>query len=1334
MHAEPIELSGAVIPKKPAFKLLGAFAITTGLLWVPVIILAFYLDHKTNVSEAWTEGLKLFGIALVCASALSIVWKVERAPFVAAVVIIGAIVMILGQSLNLMKSIPALNRLPLTGVEGLFHDWWIRDMILYSGAGILFAGSFLSIIDAARFRHDLTIENARSRRMLADVKQAQESLVLQREWFRVTLASIGDGVIATDTKGRITFMNSVAEELTGWRLADAEGRDSQEILKIVNEDTRTPVESPISRVLGDGMISGLASRTILVTKNGTEKPIDDSGAPIRDGEGKLMGVVLVFRDITERRKTEESHSTLAAIVDSSSDAIIGVGLNGEISQWNRAATRIYGYNADEVIGKPVSILFPPERHDELEEILRTIERGEAVQHLETERVGRDGRRIHMSLAVSPIKDAEGRIIGASKIARDITDRKRSEEEIRLQREWFRVTLASIGDAVIATDTEGRVTFMNAVAEQLTGWTFDSAEGRESLEVFKIVNEASRQSVESPIARVLREGAIVGLANHTVLVAKDGSERPIDDSGAPIRGDDGNLMGVVLVFRDITERRKTEEAKSTLASIVESSFDPIIGETLDGMITHWNQAAEQTFGYTEAEIVGKPVTTLFPPERHDELREILAAIGRGEEVRRLETVRVAKDGRRLHMSLAISPIRNSHGEIIGASKMARDVTERRRAEAEIRRQREWFRVTLASIGDAVIATDAEGRVAFMNPIAEQLTGWNLNEAEGRDSLEVFKIVNEETRQTVESPVTRVIREGIIAGLANHTVLIAQNGTEIPIDDSGAPMRTDSDLIGVVLVFRDITQRRRAENSLRESEARFRTLADAAPVLIWIAGTDKKCTYFNRTWLEFTGRPIEEELGDGWAASVHPADLEGCLKIYNEFFDRRETFRMEYRLRRADGEYRWILDCGVPNFDPTNNFVGYIGSCIDITDRMKSEQDLKALAETLEARVAERTAVAEHRAAQLRALAAELTDTEQRERRRLSQLLHDHLQQLLVAAKLKLAVLRGRTGGGGAGFEELEDILKQSIDSARTLTVELSPPILHDAGLVSALPWLASWMEERHGIHVEVEADPKAEPASEEIRVILFEALRELIFNAVKHSQVSEVSVRVAQFGENEIQIVVEDKGVGFDPASMDSGIDSNQRFGLFNLKERLDYVGGSLEIDSALGKGARFIMKAPKKIANGVAPEAAPEVAPTEEQLTSNYGETKTMPPGGNLRVLLVEDHAIVREGIARLLRAQEGIEVVGEVADGLSAISLAVRLQPDVIVMDVSLPRMNGIEATRRIVQELRNVRVIGLSMHRQEDMAASMRAAGAVAYLAKDGPSDQLIATIRGLDTVASG
>jgi PAS domain S-box-containing protein len=281
----------------------------------------------------------------------------------------------------------------------------------------------------------VALQNAQSillarRRADEELHRAREALQKESELLRVTLASIGDGVISTDADGRVTFLNGVAEELTGWPQTEAAGRPLDDVFKIVNEYTRDPADNPALRALREGHVVELVNDTLLIARDGTERPISDSAAPIRDAAGATLGAVLVFRDVTEEKHAFATRARLAAIVESSDDAIVSKTLDGVILSWNAGAERLFGYTPEEAVGKSIRLIIPPERHDEEQEVLARIRRGERVEHFDTVRVTKSGRRLDISLTVSPVRDGSGRIIGASKVGRDVTDRKRAEEALR----------------------------------------------------------------------------------------------------------------------------------------------------------------------------------------------------------------------------------------------------------------------------------------------------------------------------------------------------------------------------------------------------------------------------------------------------------------------------------------------------------------------------------------------------------------------------------------------------------------------------------------------------------------------------------------------------------------------------------------------------------------------------------------------------------------------------------------------------------------------------------------------------------------------------------------
>ena len=379
--------------------------------------------------------------------------------------------------------------------------------------------------------------------------------------------------------------------------------------------------------------------------------------------------------------------------------------------------------------------------------------------------------------------------------------------------------------------------------------------------------------------------------------------------------------------------------------------------------------------------------------------------------------------------------------------------------------------------------------------------------------------------------------------------------------------------------------------------------------------------------------------------------------------------------------------------------------------------------------------EQRAAQLSVLASQLAQAEQRERRRLARLLHDHLQQLLAAAKMRVSVLRqGPSPNSSHLIEQVDDLLGESIAASRSLTAQLSPPLLYDGGLAPALEWLARRMHEEHGLEVEVAFDRAAEPGADDLRAFLFQAARELLFNVVKHAGVKHARVEVAlerqaQADEPDdmIRVTISDLGAGFDADILKSETQLSERFGLFGIGERIAVIDGRLDVESEPGRGTSISLIVPRGVARDPARPAELGVEHALPAAPSARALRLVRPGGGpRIRVLVADDHQILRKGMVILLQEHLDLEIVGEASDGREAVRLADELRPDVIIMDVSMPHLSGIEATRQIVAQMPDVVVIGMSMHEEEAMASAMRSAGAALYLTKGGPSDALLAAIR--------
>ncbi|MEX2387281.1 MAG: response regulator [Phycisphaeraceae bacterium] len=515
--------------------------------------------------------------------------------------------------------------------------------------------------------------------------------------------------------------------------------------------------------------------------------------------------------------------------------------------------------------------------------------------------------------------------------------------------------------------------------------------------------------------------------------------------------------------------------------------------------------------------------------------------------------------------------------------------------------------------------------------------------------------------------------------------------------------------------------RLTQQLRDSEERLRLLVEGVrDYAIFMLDPQGRVATWNRGAEQLKGYTSDQIIGKHFSICYTPEDVaDGKPEQMLAAALTQGNCASEGWLVRRNGDRYWSRISITPLHDENGELRGFAKVSQDLTERKRMEDELRELTQTLEQRVACRTAEAEQKAVQLRRLHARLTSVEQRERKHLARMLHDGLQQILVASKMGLETLEVGGQQGQEHLQRIDDLLDQAIDACRSLTANLVPPVLFDRGLVAGLHWLARHSEKEHACTVTVEAEEEAEPTREDIRVMLFEAARELIFNAIKHADVCHVAVSLkCEPDRRHIRLTVEDEGPGFDPAEAELQGSENDGYGLFNLRERAQAAGGELTIDSAPGNGTRVTITAPL-----LKPDAAPEqvgltLPPDAASLPGVESDT--------IRVLLADDHKAMRDGIASLLRGEPDIEVVGEAADGQEAVELAHQLRPDVIIMDVTMPRLDGIEATRHIRQRLPNTCIVGLSMHSDPSVAEAMQKAGAAIYLSKDGPLHAMVDAVR--------
>ena len=539
------------------------------------------------------------------------------------------------------------------------------------------------------------------------------------------------------------------------------------------------------------------------------------------------------------------------------------------------------------------------------------------------------------------------------------------------------------------------------------------------------------------------------------------------------------------------------------------------------------------------------------------------------------------------------------------------------------------------------------------------------------------------------------------------IVRPDGTEAWIQSRG---RADRDADGRVTrltgLDMDITERRRTEDALQarrdeEHDRTLRTLLETATQGIVSADAGGMIVFANRAVermfgcaaAELIGQPVERLIPSIFFDGTNPAAGADLLGI------------------RKDGAVFQIVV--TVNHVPTPGGGRAFAFVTETTERQRAAAALQ-----------ERTTELEYRTTQLSQMAWDLTLAEHHAREEIARTLHDGLQQLLVIVALNLDRQLKRENEVGSAPSELLAEAKQQLDEAmavaRSLNVELFPPVLQRSGLPAALTWLARWTQDKYKLNVEIAADPQADSARKDVRTLLFESVRELLFNVVKYAQTDRVGLRLELDAADQLCITVTDQGVGFEPAKLDERSKAGQvGWGLFRIRERLTLLGGRLDIDSAPGRGTRVRLAAPRD----AAPDTVGGANDFRLALTGRapaVHDERASPDA--LRILIVDDHPGVSRALRQMLHQKPQLSVVGEVSSGFEAIARARTLRPDVILMDVSMPHMDGVEATARIHTELPDIRILGVSMLARSETAEAIEQAGAAGFFVKGTDTQRLI------------
>ncbi len=1168
-----------------------------------------------------------------------------------------------------------------TAVFSLPHPF--GDGIVQATATPIGAGCEFGVLVAASGQPDFPSEEDR---LLLGVAANQAAIVLQRqraeealrqqsEWLRVTLGSIGDAVITTDTAGRVTSLNAVAESLTGWPQAEAKGQPLESVFRIVNEQSRATVENPATKVLREGTIVGLANHTVLIARDGTERAIDDSAAPIKGEQGNLLGVVMICRDVSDKRQAEravaDSEARKAAILQTALDCIITCDEQGRVLEFNPAAQRTFGYQPAEAIGRDLADLIIPaslrERHKSgMARYLATGEEKLLNRRIEMTARRADGTEFLAELAITRIPTPGPAQFTA--YLRDITERKRLE-----RRRSARLAVTQVM-AQAATLKEAAPRILQAVCEGLgwdmgAFWTVDrQANVLRCQELWHTASVRAEAFVEC-----CRQGTFdcgIGLPGRVWQsgrpawipdVAQDTNFPRAANAireglhgafGAPVLSG-SELLGVIEFFsREIREpdsdllemmatigsqigqfmdRKAAEETLRRLAAIVESSNDAIISKNLDGIIVSWNKGAERLYGYTAEEIVGKPLTILVLPDHPDELPALMERLRRGEHISHYETVRVAKDGTRIDVSLTISPVRDAQGKIIGASKIARDITERKRAEAALRKSEERLTVEL----------EATTRLHALS--TRLLAADNLTTAL-QDVLE-----------------NAIVTVG--ADFGNIQLYNAQIGALEIVVQKG--FRQD---------FLDYFRTVRVD----EGSACAQAMQSGKRILIEDVNLDPSYELHRQTAAAAGYRAVQST-----PLKAHDGTILGMLSMH---------FRAPHRVSEQDQR---LLDL-------------YARHAADLIERLRFEQALK--------------------------------EADRRKDEFLATLAHE-LRNPLAPIRNAVQIFRAK----GSPVPELQwarDVIDRQVEQMTRLVddlldvsritrgkIELRKQWVELATVVGSAvegsrPLIEKW---GHELTVTLPSEPvylNADPTR------LAQVLLNLLNNAAKYTeQGGRIWLTAKREGEH-VVIRVKDTGIGIIKemlprifqmfTQVDQSLERSQGglgIGLTLVQSLIEMHGGSVEAHSdGPGKGSEFVVRL------AVATQAEDRGA------QGATGDTPVATPA-KCRILVVDDNRDSADSLAMLLRIM-GNEV-HTAHDGLEAVGAAGVFRPDVVLLDIGLPKLNGYEAGRRIrEQQGKGVVLIALTGWGQEEDRRRSKEAGFDHHMTKPVEFDALQKVLADLKT----
>ncbi len=1171
---------------------------------------------------------------------------------------------------------------PFTGLEASSYDSQGR-LITVEISGVPFFDADGRLLGYRGISRDVT-----------ERRRAQEALAESRRKYRGLVERINDWVWEIDAKGVYTYSSPRAQELLGYAPEEIVGKTPFDFMPPAEAQRVWNAFEPIWL---ERKPLELLENT-LVRKDGRPVTVETSGMPVFADDGSFLGYMGIDRDVTARkwaeeqlRRSEQDLNRAQAVAQTGSWRL---DVRRDELLWSHETHRIFGIpDGTPMTYETFLAAVHPEDREYVDRKWTVALRGEPydIEH----RILAEGRLKWVRERAELEFDEVGTLIGGFGTVQDITERKRAEEALRASRSMLQSVMDNVPQGVFWKDRHSTYLGCNKVfaraaglasAAAIVGKTdYDLPWSPEQTASFR---EYDRRIMENdaPEYHIIEQQREV-----------NGKLAWLETNKVPLHDAQGNVIGILGTYEDITERKRAEEAlrksEEKFAKAFRSSPIAIAVTRLrDGRILDANEAMLKLLHFTPDEVIGHTTRDLdiwVDLRDRAQFTQMLSTAG---SVRDLEYRLRTKDGAVVTIHLS-AELLEFGGEPCMLATLV-DVTERERAAEALRREKTFTDKLLNAPRDTVFLFEpATGKPIRWNKRFAEVSGYDDEEIAGMKAPDDF--FDEHDLKKAREATVKVLAEG--QGVVELS-LVTKRGVHIPFEYAATVVETEDGKTLFLSIGRDITERKRAEEALRESEERFRTMADGSPNPIWVTDAEGERIFANKQYLEYFGISEQEMKGGEWKPFLHPEDAPPYVNSFMLSLKEHRPFSAEARVRRADGDWRWIESHGEPRLsiegeflgfvaitqditarkraeealqaseekyrflvenskditwmidlqgrwtfissnvenvvgyrvdevigrtiwdflapechdgvkeklrrrrrgeevlpyevlvvgndgrripfelhtapivDDAGNIVGVQGVSRDITERKKAEEALREWNATLESKVAQRTEELEHRAGQLQKLTLELTEAEERERERLAEILHDDLQQVLAAAKFQMGLLTSRVRDDAESHEIAEqarDLLGDAIAKSRSLSHELSAPVLSRSDLSEAFEWLAEQMQTKHGFTVHLDLGGRIELASEPLRVLLYKAAQELLFNASKHAGVHEAKLRL-RHRRGRLQLLVSDAGRGVDFTEPGH----NLGFGLLSIRERVEYLGGRLRIRSAIGKGSIFVITVP----------------------------------------------------------------------------------------------------------------------------------------------------------------